>query len=624
MDIREFLSTITPFDHLPDNILSDIANQIEVSYVRKDQVILEHGAAINDLYIVRSGAVELHHRDGHLYDRMSSGGIFGQMGLLLNKRVRYPAVAKEDTLLYCLPDSMFFDLCSEYDHFADFVEVDSRQRLRNAVDVNTDSNDFSTSKVKSLLLKEPLKIQANDSIQLAAQLMAKESTSALLVEILPDVASCEAYNAPAYGIVTDWDLTSKALAVGMSHDTPVSQIISEKVVALDQNDYVYEAMLAMLRHNISHLPIIKNDVPIGILADTDIIRYESQNSLLIVNSIFHQNSVNELQEISEQVKHCFVRMIDEDSNSHMIGTAMAVIGKSFKQRLLELAELEFGPPPVPYCFLALGSMARDEQLIVTDQDNALILDNQFEPDKHDVYFSKLAKFVSDGLAACGYRYCSGDIMATNSKWRKTYQQWEACFEEWIENPNPQALLNSSIFFDLEGVWGETQWSINLNKFIRRKASESPRFLACLARNALNRTPPLGFFKNFVMESDGDHKHSINLKRRGTAPIADLIRVHALAIASQSRNSFNRLEDIIDSGMIPAERGHDLKNALEFISMVRIRHQALDIEAGMEPDNSIEPDNLSGFERRNLKDAFKILSNAQNFLKYRYQGNKMNL
>lgn len=144
----------------------------------------------------------------------------------------------------------------------------------------------------------------------------------------------------------------------------------------------------------------------------------------------------------------------------------------------------------------------------------------------------------------------GDIMATNPIWRMTRQEWEACFADWIDNPNPKALLNASIFFDLDGVYGRLKWAEQLNGFIVRRARRNNRFLACLARNALNRTPPLGFFKSFVMEKDGRHNNSINLKRRGTAPLADLIRVHALAVGSRAQNSFERLDDIIDAAFCP--------------------------------------------------------------------------
>ncbi len=251
----------------------------------------------------------------------------------------------------------------------------------------------------------------------------------------------------------------------------------------------------------------------------------------------------------------------------------------------------------------------------------MILDDALNLQQHDSYFNPLAEFVSDGLDACGYTYAPGNIMATNTQWRQPRQVWADYFNDWIDNPSAEGLLHSSIFFDLDGVWGKTTWADQLNDMIVRKAQRSPRFLACMARNALNRTPPLGFFKDFVMEKDGRHNNTINMKRRGTAPLADLVRVHALASGSTARNSFERLDDIIKSDTLPRGRGQDLRDALEFISMVRIRHQALSLQGNEEPDNNIAPEALSDFERKNLKDAFQILSNAQKFMKFRYQASR---
>ncbi|WP_413110905.1 DUF294 nucleotidyltransferase-like domain-containing protein [Thaumasiovibrio sp. DFM-14] len=618
IDILGFISQHPPFDQLPEEQQCYVANHIEVSYVRADNTILNFGDSIHDLYLIRSGIVEVYRRKGELYNRLDEGKIFGQMGLLMNNRVRFPVKAIDDTLLYCIPNDVFNELYENYDSFADFVEVEDSARLRQAVSTQSDANDLTTSKVRTLIEREPVIINKEETVQKAAQVMTAESVSCLLVQ---DPEQDNEDESNIIGILTDRDLCTRVLASGVDVNVPVSSIFSTELISLDHNAYVYEAMLVMLRYNIHHLPILKNGMPLGIIELTDIVRYESQNSLLLVSSIFQQQSVDELISLSEQVKDCFVRLVNEDANSHMVGSAMSVIGKSIKQRLLELAEEKYGTPPIPYCFLALGSMARDEQLIVTDQDNAIILDDSFDADKHDQYFSDLAKFVCDGLNACGYNYCTGNIMATNPEWRKTRREWEACFADWIDNPKPQALLNSSIFFDLTGVYGREKWAEQLNGFIVRRARKNNRFLACLARNAISRTPPLGFFRGFVMEQDGRHKNSINLKRRGTAPLADLIRVHALACGSRSQNSFERLDDIIEAGTLPKGRGPDLRDSLEFISMVRIRHQALDIESDEEPDNNIEPENMSDFERRNLKDAFQILSNAQNFLKYRYTANR---
>ncbi len=620
LEIRNFIRQYPPFDQLPEQALIEMSKSVEISYYRSDSMVIEFEDKIHDLYMIRSGVVEIYRRKGELYNRLDQGGLFGQLGLLTNNKVRYPAKAVKDTLLYCIPENIFEEFCERYDVFADFVEVEGSIRLQQAVEDNSDdANSLTTSKVKTILSAEPVMLSITTSIQDVARIMTNENVSAAIIN---DPSLTDEGGNSFVGIITVRDLCAKVIAEGLDVDTPVGEVMSTELISLDHNAYIFEAMLLMLRYNVHHLPILKNRQPIGLIEVTDIIRYESQNSLLIVSSIFQQNSIEDLTVLSQQNSACFVRMVNEDANSHMVGRAMSEIGRSFKQRLLELAEEKFGPPPVPYCFLALGSMARDEQLIVTDQDNAIILDNDYQESLHGEYFENLANYVCDGLAACGYTYCTGDIMATNPEYRKTQSQWEDCFADWIENPNPQALLNCSIFFDLYGVYGRPKWAEQLNAFILRKAKKNNRFLACLARNALNRTPPLGFFKDFVMEKDGRHNNSINLKRRGTAPLADLIRVHALAIGSQSQNSFDRLEDIIEAGILPATKGKDLQHAMEFISLVRIRHQALDIEAEQEPDNNIEPENMSEFERRNLKDAFLVLSSAQNFLKFRYTANSM--
>ncbi|OIQ24589.1 DUF294 nucleotidyltransferase-like domain-containing protein [uncultured Vibrio sp.] len=620
LEIQNFLSQRPPFNDLPQEVLEHVTKHVEISYYRQDTPIIHFGDSIHDLYIVRSGIVEVFRRKGELYNRLDEGALFGQMGLLTNNKVRFPTKAIEDTLLYCLPEAIFQELYENHDSFADFVEVEDNARLRQTVSNTEDENDLTTCKVRTLLTREVLSISGKETIQQTAIKMAEENVSSMLIVNQSKFDDDDDDDSPVLGIITDRDLCTRVLAEGRSPEDEVASVMTTEVISLDHNAYVYEAMLTMLRYNVHHLPVLKDRQPIGIIEATDIVRYESQNSLLLVSSIFQQQTIEELVQISEQVKDSFVRLVNEDANSHMVGTAMSVIGRSFKQRIIELAEQELGPAPIQYCFLALGSMGRDEQLIVTDQDNAIILDDNYNHDKHNAYFEKFAKYICDGLAKCGYTYCTGDIMATNPEWRMTRREWEACFSDWIDNPNPKALLNSSIFFDLDGVHGRLKWAEQLNSFIVRRAKKNNRFLACLARNALNRTPPLGFFQDFVMEKDGRHNNSINLKRRGTAPLADLIRVHALAVGSRSRNSFERLDDIIDAGILPKGRAQDLRDAMEFISMVRIRHQAIDVENEIEPDNNIEPENLSDFERRNLKDAFQILSNAQNFLKFRYQAN----
>lgn len=614
LEILDFLRRYPPFSDLPEDALQKAAQSVEVRYFKAGTRIIEFGQDALAWYVVRSGAVEVFRRDGTLYNRLTEGGYFGEFGLLHRKKVRFPVAALEDTLTYLIPEPVFTELFETCEPFADLVEVEDRTRLRQVVSRREDANQLMAATVESLVSRPAVTLPLTATVEQVAHHMTQEGVSSLLISTEPSEENATGL----VGIVTDRDLRIRVLAQGLGYDTPVTRIMTADPICVDSHQRVFEAMRLMLRHNIHHLPVLKRREPAGVIALSDIIRYESNNSVFIVGTLLRQQSVEELAALTTDVQASFVRMVNEDTSARIIGSAMALIGRSFKQRLLELAEEKLGKPPIPYCFLAMGSMARQEQLIVTDQDNALILHNSFKPEHHDAYFQQLAAFVSDGLAACGYSYCSGGIMATNPQWRQPLGVWQRYFDEWIDSPTPQSLLNSNIFFDLDGVYGRTEWVDSLRNLIARKARGNSRFLASMARNALLRTPPLGFFKEFVVESDGRHSRTINLKRRGTAPLTDLIRVHALAIGSKAVNSYERLKDIIAAGILPPGRGQDLEDALEFISAVRVRTQANDIAQGQPTGNSVEPDTLSEFERKSLRDAFLILDNAQKYLKFRYQ------
>lgn len=614
IEIREHLRGHEPFSFLTGEELEEVARAIEVKYFRAGTDIVNFGDEIRDLHYIRSGSVELFRRTGELYNRLGEGDVFGQLGLLSGRPARFPARALEDTLIYFIPGELFKRLFDSNVAFADYVEVEDRTRLRQAVQQHADDNPLLALRTGKLIRHAPVTVAVSATVEAAARLMTDERVTSVLVL---DEAG-ETGDQALAGILTDSDLRRRIVAEGLPASTPVGDVMSGRVASVQSDQFLFEALLVMLRENVHHLPVLDHRRPIGVLDLADIIHHETQNSLFVVRSILHGNSQDELEALKPSVAASFIRMVNEDANSHMIGSAMATIGRSFKQRLLELGERELGPPPVPYCFLALGSMARDEQFLYTDQDNAMILDDAFDPKAHDDYFKSLAQFVSDGLHRAGYVYCSGDIMATNKRWRQPLSAWKQQFTDWIREPSAQRLLHSSIFFDLDGVAGEIRMADELKALIAREASAQQAFLGCLAINANNRTPPLGFFRDFVLEQGGRHENSINLKRRGTAPLVDVIRVHALAAGSQSQNSFRRLEDTVAAGFLTASMAADLRDALEFIAMVRARHQAWDAERGGEANNNIDPESLSAFERRSLKDAFKVLANVQKFIRFRYR------
>ncbi|MCG8686758.1 MAG: DUF294 nucleotidyltransferase-like domain-containing protein [Desulfobacterales bacterium] len=624
-EIRNHLFSHPPFRNLPQKDIDTLVYHVQIAYFKAGTSILEKGQENEFLHVIRKGAVEISRSSGELMTRMGEGECFGQFALLRKKKVRYPAKAIEDTLIYLIPDEQFQALCDKFDRFADFMEEDHGARLQTALDHSGHSdqsgqngqanqagrNPLMFSKLYKLLHGRIITATPDVSIQEAARIMTVNKVSSLVL------TSPNGDAPPIAGLITDRDLRKRAIVKGLDLSVPVSKIMSKDIVTHQAQDFAFEAMLTMMRHNLHHLPILDNDTPVGVITVSDLIQYASHGSVFIVGDIFRTKAVEELVAMVPTIRQLFVQLVNEDANSHTIGAAMSRISVSISQRLLQLGEKVLGPPPIPYCLMVLGSMARDELTLVTDQDNAFVLDDAFDPKRHDSYFKDLAQFLSDGLAQCGFPYCTGDIMATNTQWRQPLSVWKSYFSDWIDNPDPQALLHASIFFDLEGIYGETGFASILKQLIRDKAKDNGRFLACLARNALLRKPPLGFFRTFVLEPDGAHKNTFNLKRRGTAPISDIARVHALACGTLKTNSENRLAVVKETDILSKGVGDDLMDALEFISMVRIRHQARQVENKIEPDNNVRPSELSSFERRHLKDAFQVVSQAQSFLKFKY-------
>lgn len=616
LEVAQYIGQFEPFDAISDDAIELIAQHMQIRYFKAGSTIVSLEDPANDLMFIRTGAVELFRRNGELYNRLTEGDIFGQFSLLRQQSVRFPARALEDCLIYYIPRSVFDQLLEE-EAFADFVEAEG-PRLKTSFDQQRKDNELLITRVRKLIRRQPLIVEHDTTIQQASQQLVDHGASSLLVR----QPSAKGYDADGQtwkiaGLITEHDFVERVIAQGESALAPVASIMSEKMIGIASDESVQEAMLIMLKHNIHHLPVFRKRRPLGIIRLADIVRYETQSSLYLAASIANQQSIGELANLSHDVMQSCVRMVHDGADSKMVGQALSTIGRTFMQRIIELVEEQIGPPPVPYCYMVLGSMARDEQSLLTDQDNALILDDAYNQAEHGHYFEQLSSKVSAALDRCGYALCTGDIMASNPKWRNTLSQWQTIFAGWINKPNPEALLHSSIFFDIDGVAGNIEFAEELREFVATAAQGQQHFLAALARNALNRTPPLGLFRTFVLEKDGKENNSINVKRRGTAPLVDVIRVHALAAGSTAQNSFDRLDDIAKTSLLPSDAIERLRYAFEFLSSMRIRHQVIDIENERQPDNNIEPELVSSSDRHTLKDAFSALSNAQKYLEFRY-------
>lgn len=213
-------------------------------------------------------------------------------------------------------------------------------------------------------------------------------------------------------------------------------------------------------------------------------------------------------------------------------------------------------------------------------------------------------------------------MASNPQWRQPLSVWRNYFAKWIETPDPQALLYSTIFFDLRCLYGEAALFDDLHNSILRRTQKSSLFLTHMAANALNFRPPLGFFKGFVLEKQANGEKTLDMKKRGVVPVTDVARVHTLAAGLPVTNTRERLQAIGEAKVIGADVLANILDAFEFISLTRLRHQARQIEAGHTANNQVAPDELSEFEQRHLKNAFEVVTHFQDSIAQRYQANTL--
>jgi CBS domain-containing protein len=380
-----------------------------------------------------------------------------------------------------------------------------------------------------------------------------------------------------------------------------------------------EVLLQLVRGNIHHLPLVEDGRPVGMITATDLLRLEQADPIHLVSDIAKAPDVATVAAIATRLGRLVESLVRQGTSAHDACRVVTTVGDAVEQRLLQLAEAELGPPPVPYAWLTLGSRARYEQALGPDQDHALLLGDDYRPDDtaHSAYFFQLAESVSFGLETVGYPRCPGDKMATNPKWRQPLATWREHVSGWVRNPSPEAVLEASVFFDLRHQYGDAALTARLARHLRTAAQGAPVFLAHLAAHAASQAPPLGFFRGLVVDRSGTHRDTLDLKRGGLSVIVQIARLHGLSAGSEEVSTPGRLADAVAAGLVSAELATDLRDAWEFLAHLRLRHQARQLLAGERPDSRIEPGTLSSFERRHLKAAFGVIRTAQTALAQRY-------
>lgn len=282
---------------------------------------------------------------------------------------------------------------------------------------------------------------------------------------------------------------------------------------------------------------------------------------------------------------------------------------------------ELGPPPVKFAFMILGSEGRREQTLKTDQDNAIVYEDVADKSEEEIkaYFLRFGEKACTLLDQAGYAFCTGDIMAKNPDWCLPLSQWQKNYSTWIHAASPEALLHASIFFDFRCGHGDTILIDRLRSFLFKSLEGWRGFFRHLTENALHFRPPLGFFRNFVVESKGKHQSKFDIKS-AMMPIVDFARIYALKNKIESTNTLDRLYELQLKGVLTPKEYEELNIAYSFLMQLRLARQITAIlDEDQAPDNYINPKKLTHIEQKMLKGIFTRIEDFQSKMDFDFIG-----
>ena len=612
-DIRPRLDQHRAFGALPIAVRDRLASALDVRSLHAGQRFAIGVEFKQSLFWVLEGTVDLLDPDGQPLVALQAGDLFGldqAESLLISA-----AQANDQALVAQLPLGDVQALCQETPGLACFLPPFAPAASGTAEEPDSSAGDpalnLMTTPVRSLIKRAPITLTPQTTIREAAALMREQRVSSVLIE----------QDQRLFGLVTDRDLRNRVVAAGMDTARSIMDIATLAPLTMDVENPAFEALLLMARHNIHHVPVLDGGRIAGMITATDITERHSTSAVYLAGEVYKQSTVKGLQTAAARIKRLQQSLASAQASAYSTGHIITAITDAITSRLLQLGEAQLGPPPVDYVWVAAGSQARSEQTAKSDQDNCMVLDDDFNEAEHGAYFKALATFVCDGLDACGYIYCPGEMMAMTDTWRQPKRKWAEYFARWTGQPDPKSLMLTCVFFDLRAIYGNTALLDALRSDVLRRTKGNSIFLAYMVGNALHHQPPLGIFKGISTIRSGENKGKLDLKHTGVVPIVDLARVYALAGGHDEVNTHDRLVSAAAQGAISEQSARDLRDALEFLAYTRIQHQARQITAGLAPDNFLNPNDISNFERSQLKDAFNVVHDLQNVLGQRYQAGR---
>ena len=615
ISIQTFLKDCIPFETLSKSELKTLSKQLRITYFRKGLEITESTDNQGSLRIIKSGAIDLLSDKNRLQERIAEKGSF-HLHRFKEQNPHGQAICYEDSLIYSLPEKHYQEWCLLYPQIEKYYQYDAtNSRTHLSTNKTQGLEDPLQTSVSTLMSTILVSVTPDTSIKQTAKIMRENKISSVIV-----ASTQEKITPPLTGIVTDRDLRNRVVAEGADIHNPINTVMTNSPITIESHTTVFEALIQMLQHNIHHLPVVdKSKHSMGMLTSSDLVFSQQDDPVFLTRKLLKQNSIKDLKKtlLQQDVPKIFHRWSSNNIGSEKICHLISIINDTLLNKLIEITISDIGPAPVNFAWVNFGSQARQEPLLSADQDNGLIISDDIKPE-HLNWFETLSTRVCDGLNDCGIPHCPGNIMASNTQWRQPLKQWQTYVKQWTNSSTPEHVMNSSIFFDIRVVYGDHYLGEQLQNSMLKQTQKNSIYLAALADNALSSHPPLGLFRRFIVERNGEHKDQFDLKKRGITPIIDLVRVYSLANGISEINTIERLKALAQNNILSDTDVENLKEAYNGLMSLRIQHQAQQAIEGKIPDNYINPHQLSSLNRQHLKDIFSIIHTSQEALKLRFK------
>jgi CBS domain-containing protein len=382
------------------------------------------------------------------------------------------------------------------------------------------------------------------------------------------------------------------------------------------DDLVLHAASIMMQFNIRNLPVVKENKVVGLLTTSHLVQNHRVQAIFLIEKIKYAGSVKTMSSFTPERQAIFEALVEGKVAPETVGKVMTMIMDAYTRRLIQIAIDKLGPPPCDFSWIVAGSHARNEVHMLSDQDSAIVLSDD-ATDSDRIYFKHLAMMVTNGLASCDYPLCPGKFMAATPKWCQPLSVWKHYYKKWVANPEYERLLNISVFLEIRTIYGNSEFEGILRDELHSNIRSNREFLSTLVKDAVNTNPPLGIFNSLVLEKSGENKKTLNVKKYAINLIIDLARIYGLAVECDLSATDERFAAANEKGMLSDDAFKNILGSYQFILSFRFGHQLEALKNGDVPDNNINPDSFGSFERKHLKDAFRIIADLQEAAKIRF-------